>query len=135
MINRSSGVSISHMINKVILSIHSPYIGSAANKTCVNISFNFVHPTFSHFFCSHAFTAPEDISMTLHRVDVGHLLYYKLNFLKTISQKPNVKPLCENPPMHTLRRGYTQIVNRHYFTQLLEIQFHRNSSAGTVYKL
>ena len=27
------GVSISHMINKVILSIHSSCIGSAANKT------------------------------------------------------------------------------------------------------
>ena len=55
-------------------------------------------------------------------------------FKKKISQKPTLKPLSENLPMFRLRRGYTRTVNRHYFTQLLEIQFHRNS-ARIVHKL
>ena len=37
--------------------------------------------------------------------------------------------------MSKFRRGYTQTVNRHYFTLLLEMQLHRNCRTQTVYKL
>ena len=50
----------------------------------------------------------------------------KTDFIKkAVSLKLDLKPLSENLLVFRLRRGYNQTVNRHYFTQLQEIQFHR----------
>ena len=37
--------------------------------------------------------------------------------------------------MSRFRRGHTQAINRHYFTQLLEMQLHWNRRTQTVYKV